>query len=57
MKYTKFEKARLIGSRSLQISSGAFSTVESEKKSSLEIATEEFKKGTIPLKVKRKTTI
>ena len=53
MKYTKFEQARLIGSRSLQISSGAFSTVESEKKSSLEIATEEFKKGKIPLKVKR----
>ena len=53
MKYTKFEKARLLGSRALQISDGAFATVESEEKSSGTIAMNEFKQEKLPLKVKR----
>lgn len=54
MKYTRFEKARLIGARSLQISDGAYLTVETEKESSLDIAREEFERGKIPLIAKPK---
>jgi DNA-directed RNA polymerase subunit K len=53
MKYTKFECARILGARSLQISNGAPLVIESRKGSSLEIAREEFENNIIPLKVKR----
>lgn len=53
MKYTKFECARILGARSLQISNGAPLITESRKGSSLELAREEFEKDIIPLKVKR----
>ncbi|MBW9223668.1 DNA-directed RNA polymerase subunit K [Methanothermococcus sp. SCGC AD-155-E23] len=49
MGYTRFEKARLIGARSLQISDGAYLTIDTQKDSSLDIAMEEFEKGKIPL--------
>jgi len=49
MRYTRFEKARLIGARSLQISDGAYLTVKTEKETSLSIAMEEFERGKIPL--------
>ena len=52
MNYTKFEKARIIGARSLQISDGAFLAIDTEKRSSLDIAKEEFEKGKIPLMAK-----
>lgn len=59
-KYTKYEKARMIGSRALQISSGApflikLSTEELEKigYDPLEIAKMEFDQGLIPIDVKR----
>ncbi|GBF36130.1 MAG TPA: DNA-directed RNA polymerase subunit K [Methanothermococcus okinawensis] len=54
MRYTRFEKARLIGARSLQISDGAYLTVDTERESSLDIAKEEFEKGKIPLVAKPK---
>ena len=54
MRYTRFEKARLIGVRSLQISDGAYLTVDTERESSLDIAKEEFEKGKIPLVAKPK---
>ncbi|MFH0874877.1 MAG: DNA-directed RNA polymerase subunit K [archaeon] len=57
---TKYEKARLIGSRALQISSGApFSREISKdeliklKYSPLEIAKKEYEEGTIPIGIKR----
>lgn len=57
---TKFEKARIIGSRSLQISMGAplfLELSEDELKklkySPIEIAKLEFEKGLIPMQVKR----
>ncbi|HIP17018.1 MAG TPA: DNA-directed RNA polymerase subunit K [Methanothermococcus okinawensis] len=52
MKYTKFEKARIIGARSLQISDGAFLAIDTEKQSSLDIAMEEFEREKIPLMAK-----
>ncbi len=59
-KYTVFERARLIGSRALQISQGAPILVElSEdelvalKYNPIEIAKREFAAGKFPLDVKR----
>jgi DNA-directed RNA polymerase subunit K len=52
--YTRFEKARIIGARALQIAMGAPILIETEKIDPLEIAKEEFEKGTIPITVKRK---
>ncbi|MFP4118800.1 MAG: DNA-directed RNA polymerase subunit K [Candidatus Woesearchaeota archaeon] len=58
--YTRFEKARMIGSRALQISQGAEPKVkltkadyERIKYNPVEIAKMEFEKGVIPLSVKR----
>lgn len=52
--YTKFERARLIGARALQISLGAPPLVKySEEESYISIATRELEKGVIPLTVKR----
>ncbi|OKY77134.1 MAG: DNA-directed RNA polymerase subunit K/omega [Candidatus Methanohalarchaeum thermophilum] len=53
MGYTKFEKARIIGARALQISLGAPVLVEANgEKESLELAKMEFEKGIIPVTVK-----
>ncbi len=60
MRYTKYEKARVIGARSLQLSMGApFMIKLSEKDlegigfNTLEIAKMEFEQGLIPITVKR----
>ncbi|MFO8015912.1 MAG: DNA-directed RNA polymerase subunit K [Candidatus Woesearchaeota archaeon] len=58
--YTKYEKARMLGSRALQISMGAPFLLKMEEKDldeinydSIAIAKMEFRKGVIPLTVKR----
>ncbi len=50
---TKYEIARLIGARALQLSMGAppLIKVESEKKTFIQIAEDELEKGVIPLSV------
>ena len=55
MKYTRFEKARIIGARALQISMGApiLINIPSTLIDPVEIAILEFKKGAIPITVKR----
>ena len=55
MKYTRFEKARIIGARALQISLGApiLVDVATEIIDPIEIALAEFQKGVIPMTVKR----
>ncbi|MFC1690595.1 DNA-directed RNA polymerase subunit K [Nanoarchaeota archaeon] len=62
-KYTKYEKARIIGSRALQIAMGApFKVKLSEKElekinyDTLAIAKLEFEQGVVPLDVKREAT-
>ena len=59
-KFTKYEKARMLGSRALQIAMGAPFLVKLEQKdlekvgySPIEIAKMEFEQGVIPLTVKR----
>ncbi len=58
--YTRYEKARLIGSRALQLAQGAPMKVELSKKeleeikyNPVEIATIEFEKGVLPITIKR----
>ncbi|MBC7108216.1 MAG: DNA-directed RNA polymerase subunit K [Methanomassiliicoccales archaeon] len=55
MKYTRFEKARIIGARALQISLGAPVLIDIPENviDPIQIAMLEFEKGVIPLTVKR----
>ncbi len=52
-KYTKYEEARIIGARALQIAAGAPVLIETDEMDSIEIAIQEFEKGVIPITVKR----
>jgi DNA-directed RNA polymerase subunit K len=55
--YTRFEKARIIGARALQLSMGAPSTLAKIPKNTIDpiaIAMLEFKEAAIPITVKRK---
>lgn len=55
MNYTRFEKARIIGARALQISMGAPILIEPPKEliDPIDIAMYEFEKDVIPVTVKR----
>lgn len=55
MKYTRFERARIVGARALQISMGAPILIEVPKGivDPIEIATMEFTRQVIPITVKR----
>jgi DNA-directed RNA polymerase subunit K len=54
-RFTRFEVARLLGARSLQIALGAPILVESEKKGdAIKTAKEEFRNKLIPITVKRR---
>jgi len=59
-KYTKYEKARILGARAMQIAMGAPFLIKLDeedlvrlKYNPLEIAKLEFEKGVIPMTVKR----
>lgn len=51
--YTKYEKARIIGARALQIAMGAPVLIETDEIDTITIAMEEFEKGVIPITVRR----
>ncbi len=60
MKYTRFEKARLIGARALQIAQGAPFMIDLKEKdleairfNPIAIAKMEFDLGKIPIEIKR----
>lgn len=60
LKFTKYEKARMLGSRALQIAMGAPFLIKLEEAdlkkigySPIEIAKLEFEQGVIPLTVRR----
>jgi len=55
--YTRYERARIIGARALQISMGAPVLIKTERIDPLEIALEEFASGVIPITVKRRVGI
>ena len=50
---TRFEKARILGARTLQLSLGAPPLVQSDEVDPLRIAQKEMDKGVIPLAIKR----
>lgn len=55
MQYNKFERARIIGARALQISLGAPTLINAdEEMEPIDIAQEELEKNIIPLTVRRK---
>ncbi len=51
---TRFERARIVGARALQISEGAPPLIKTEKIRPLDIAKEEMEKKVIPIGVRRK---
>ncbi len=53
MDLTKYEKARMIGARALQIAMGAPVLIKTEETDSIRITMEEFEKGVIPFTVIR----
>lgn len=52
--YTRYERARIIGARALQISMGAPLLIRTSRIDPLEIALEEYQQNVIPITVKRK---
>ncbi len=52
-KFTRYERARIIGARALQISMGAPVLIDVDKKEPIDIAYMELEKGVIPITVKR----
>ncbi|MCJ7794830.1 MAG: DNA-directed RNA polymerase subunit K [Methanoregulaceae archaeon] len=52
--YTRYERARIIGARALQISMGAPLLIKTQKIDPLEIAIDEYTQNMIPITVKRK---
>ena len=52
-KFTRYERARIIGARALQISMGAPVLIDVDKKDPIDIALVELEKGVIPITVKR----
>ena len=60
MKYTRYEKARIIGARALQLAMGAPSLIKLTKEllektnhSTIEIAKTEFEKNVLPITIRR----
>ena len=53
-RYTKYERARMIGARALQIARGAPITVKTDLKDPIKIAELEFNEGTMPLGIRKK---
>ncbi|MDU9376067.1 MULTISPECIES: DNA-directed RNA polymerase subunit K [Methanorbis] len=54
MIYTRYERARIIGARALQISMGAPILVRTTKIDPLEIALVEYDSNMVPITVKRR---
>ncbi len=53
---TRYERARIVGARALQISMGAPTLVASNTTDPIDIALEELHKGVIPITIKRRGT-
>jgi len=51
--YTRYERARIIGARALQISMGAPVLTEDDSGEPIDIALKELETGVIPITVKR----
>lgn len=54
--YTRYERARIIGARALQISQGAPPLIEIDTNNPVHIAREELERGVLPITVRRRQT-
>ncbi|MFP4038226.1 MAG: DNA-directed RNA polymerase subunit K [Candidatus Nanohaloarchaea archaeon] len=52
MEYTRYERARVLGARSLQIAMGAPTFVEEDGEDPIDIAERELEQGQLPITVK-----
>lgn len=52
--YTRFERARIIGARALQLSEGAPALIDTDAERPIEIAREELRTGVVPIGVRRR---
>ena len=50
--YTRYERARILGARSLQLAMGAPAFVNTDEQEPLQIAREELENGKLPITVK-----
>lgn len=50
--YTRYERARILGARSLQIAMGAPAFVNTDKQEPIEVARAEMEEGKLPITVK-----
>lgn len=55
-KYTRYEKARMVGARALQLSRGAPPMIKTNEGDPIVIAELEFNQGVIPIEVRRRGT-
>ncbi|MCJ7429570.1 MAG: DNA-directed RNA polymerase subunit K [Candidatus Nanohaloarchaeota archaeon QJJ-5] len=53
--YTRFERARLIGARALQLSEGAPPLLEIDETDPIEVARSELEEGVLPISIKRES--
>ena len=53
MEMTRYEKARVLGARSLQIAQGAPVFVDTDEERPIDIAKQELEEGKLPITVKR----
>lgn len=52
--YTRFERARIIGARALQLAEGAPALIETDNSDPIEIARTELDEGVVPIGVRRR---
>jgi len=57
IKLTRYERARIIGARALQISMGAPVLLEDDSGEPIDIAFRELERGVIPVTIKRLTEV
>ena len=53
MNFTRFEHARMVGARALQISMGAPPLLAVDGESAIDIAIKEYERGLIPMTISR----
>ncbi len=52
-RYNRYEKARILGARALQVSNGAPVLIETDQTEPILIAAEEYDEGVLPFTVRR----
>ncbi|MFC5367669.1 DNA-directed RNA polymerase subunit K [Salinirubrum litoreum] len=52
-RYNRYEKARILGARALQVSYGAPVLIDTDENEPILIAAEEYDRGVLPFTVKR----